>query len=261
VDAIPAILVINTEGREIGRFYLFREHWKFIEEVKNCKEADNNLKKAESILAQKKDSAEGLYLRGLGRIYKRKAEEAKSDWKKVAEKEPKGEQTKWVRKALYKLAQIAQVEKNMDVRDTYYKKLIGADPKNESGLAIEAHYTLGISAMVGKDTELMKKHFEAARTLDPQDKAGFADDIAFAGAIAPYYKRDFKAAAGGIEKFIEKYKESELVPKAKFQLAVCCYYLKDKAKAIDIVEKLLKNHPGVLISKKAEKLLKRLKKQ
>ncbi len=260
IDEIPVILVITPEGREVGRFYGFLPPGKFIEAVKDCTAAEENLKKGQKLLSEDPKSAKGLYLRGLGRFCKRKAEEAKADLKKVAAQEPEGDNKYYVRAALWKLAQIAQSENDNKVRDSYLEKLVAADPKNESGFVVEVLYTLGVSAMVKKDIALMKERFKAAMALDPEDRAGFADDIAFAEAFAPFYARKFKEAAANLEEFIKNHEKSELLPKAYYQMAICCYYLKDRAKTASVLGKLVEKYPRSPEAQKAEKLLKRLKK-
>jgi pentatricopeptide repeat protein len=137
--------------------------------------------------------------------------------------------------------------------------LVEIDSKNESGHFLEACFQLGLSER--RNPGEMKKYFDKIRKLDPQDKSGYADKMAYAEALAPFYSKDYKTVAANLEKFIKKYSKSALVPKAYFYMANCYLKARDVSKAIEAFEKLVKEYPDTSEAKKAGARLKKLKKQ
>lgn len=266
IKYLPTMLILTPEGREIGRFGDFYPPQVFIEKLNECAAAEDNLKKARELLSKDPESEQGLFLNALGNLYKDgKLADACSDFEKLAQKELTQANKACIFKAVWMLADTARLRFDKKTwvkeRNKYLGKLVEIDAKNESGHLIQALYKLGASAMVQKDTVLMKKHFDRIRELDPQDNSGYADDMAYAQAYAPYYSKDYRSAAANLEKFIQKYGKSELAPAACSKLAVCWYRAKEKQKAIEALEKLLRDYPQAKEVDSARKWLKRLKKK
>jgi len=271
ITVLPTMVVMTPEGREIGRFGDFYPPKEFIVLIAECAAADDNLKKAEKLLAadpqnpQNPQNPQGLFFRALGNLYKvGKLEETFADLDKLVKMEPDGDTRLLVCEALWKLSSLEsrRVDKKtaIEARNRHLERLVQIDPQNDSGHLLDASYTLGVSAMALKKADEMNRHFDRIKKLDPQDKSGYDDDIAFAKAMAPFYKREFKTAAEALRKFIAGYAGSTLLPKAYVQLSVCWYRAKEKDKAIETLEKLLKEFPEAKEIESARKWLKRLKK-
>ncbi len=264
VKYLPTMLVLTPEGKELGRFGGFFPPDKFVETIKECTASDNNLEKAGKLLEKDSGSAEGLYLRALGNIYKKdKLNEAFADLDKLAAKEIIEKNRIYVCGALWKLAEKASQRYDAKTRQKrktdYLEKLVKADPKNESGRVPEALYLLGVASL--RTPDKMKEYFDRLKKLDPNDKSGLADDAAFAQSLAPYYEREYAKAAGNLEQFIKEHADSELAPQAYSKMAVCHYRAKDVDKTIATLEKLIEKYPKSKEAESAAKWLEQLKKR
>lgn len=269
VEFMPTMLILTSEGRETGRFEDFHPPADFIRKLGECAAAEKNLKKAAALLTENPESAEGLYLRAAGYLYKTgEMEKTFENLDKLALLKPEKESRIYVCKGLLMLAEIADKRhgkksqpnspSSLSERSKLLKRIVEIDPKNETGQTVEALYRLGVSQI--RNAEEMRKFFDRVRAFDPRDTSGYADDMAFAESMAPFYAKDYKTAASLLEDFTGKYAKSELVPSAYFQTARCYYYAKDKNKAAEVLEKLLREYPKAKEANSARSLLKRLQK-
>jgi outer membrane protein assembly factor BamD (BamD/ComL family) len=264
VPGMPVMLILTSEGREVGRFGGFHPPDKFIEKLNECRAVDVNLAKAAKLLDENPKNAEGLYLRAVANLYRNgKEKEAFKDLDILSGMALTEQNKIHVFKAIWKLAQTSGVrfEKRMAAkeRNKYLETLVKKDEKNESGRIPEALYLLGLSSL--RDAAKMKQYFDKARKTDPQNKSGFADDIAFVEALAPYYSKNYASAATNLKGFIDKFKESNLVPQAYAKLALCQYRAKEKQKTMETLEKLIKEFPESREAGPARKWLEKLKKK
>ncbi|MBW2993669.1 tetratricopeptide repeat protein [Candidatus Woesearchaeota archaeon] len=263
IKYMPTMLILTPGGKELGRFVGFYAPDRFIEILNECVSADDNLQEAKKILSGNAESAQGLYLRVLGNLYKEgKHKDAFADLDRLAKMKVTETNKKYVLDALWRLAGFSVKRLDSKIRAEEKKKhlqrLVELDKKNESSHVFEALYHLGISEM--RNPEKMKEYFDKLRKLDSEDKSGFADNMAFAEAIAPYYSKEYKKAAANLENFVKKYADSEIAPKAYAQLAVCWYRAKEKDKTIDVLETLIKKFPDTKEAAAAKKWLTRLRK-
>lgn len=264
VQFMPTIAVLAADGSEVGRFTGFYPPDEFVEKLSECASADENLKKAKDLLEKEGESAEGLYLRALGSLYKKdKLNEAFSDFDKAAAKEADEKSRNYICCALWKLAETAHLRFDVKTRQKqraeYLEKLVKTDPANTSGLVPKALYQLGLGNL--RNSQEMKKYFDKLKKIDPEDRSGLADDAAFAEALAPYYSKEYGKAAGGIEEFMKKHPGSKLVPQAYSKIALCYYRAKDVEKAMKSLEELVEKYPNSREAEPAAKWLEQLRKQ
>ncbi len=88
----------------------------------------------------------------------------------------------------------------------------------------------------------LKKYPEAIESfqtyLKSGDSARFGDDALLKLAVAQSKQEQPKAAQEAFERLLREHPKSDLLPQAQYQLAECCYDLKQYAKAIDNYRKV-----------------------
>ena len=85
--------------------------------------------------------------------------------------------------------------------------------------------------------------FEKAAYLDPKDAMGIADDLYLIKAM-PKSPKGVTASEKKLAAFAEKFPKSDLRTKAAFiQAELNAYYLNDTAKAAEVLNQALKQHP------------------
>jgi len=268
VEGMPTLMLISAKGEEIGRFGGFKPPEEFLKAIEECLISMDNIKKGAELLEKNKEDAKGLYLRALGYLYQRgKEAELFKDLDKLAALKPDENNKTFICKGLKILSDNLSKRpgrikpKTIEAAEKEYSapliKIIEVDPENKIGETVHALYKLGVASV--RDANKRKEYFDKLKKLDPQDKSGYADDIAFVEALAPFYKRDYKETAENLQAFIEKHKSSKLVPKALFQLANCWYRLKEKGKCAEVLEKLINEYPDSGLIDSAKKVLKRVK--
>ena len=266
---MPTLMLISAKGEEIGRFGGFKPPEEFLKAVKECLVSLDNIKKGAELLEKNKEDAKGLYMRALGNLYQRgKATELFKDLDKLAALKPDENNKAFICKGLRMLSDnlskrpgrvkpktIEAAEKEFS---TPLLRIVEIDPDNKTGETVHALYKLGIASV--RDADKKKEYFDKLKKLDPEDKYGYADNIDFVMALAPFFKRDYRKTAENLQTFMDKHKSSKLIPKALFQLANCWYRLKEKAKCAEVLEKLIKEYPDSGLTESAKKILKRVNK-
>jgi len=254
VESMPTMMFITTEGREIGRFGAFKPPADFVRALSECVSSSDNIEKGKKLLAGDPKNAEGLYLLALGYLYQKgRSDSVIENIEKLKKLDVNKDNKVFICRGLKILSKIKK-----EAFSEALLKIVEIDPENESGETIHALYMLGI--LKRTNSEQMKGFFEKLRKLDPDDKHGYDDDMAFAEALIPYYKKDYKKTIKNLKDFMDKYKNSELASKALLQIASCWYRAKEKDKCIEELDRLLKQYPDSGEAGSAKALLKRLKK-
>jgi TolA-binding protein len=266
---MPTLMLISAEGEEIGRFGGFKPPEEFMQALKECRNSLDNIKTGGELLDKNKEDAKGLYLRALGNLYQReKISELFKDLDKLTALKPDETNKAFICKGLRMLSENISKRpgrvkpETAEAAEKEFEapllKIVEIDPGNESGETVHALYRLGVASV--RDQEKKKGYFDKLKKLDPQDKYGYADNMAFVEALAPFYKRDYRKTAENLQVFVENNKSSELVPKALFQLANCWYRLGEKSKCAEVLEKLIEGYPDSNLVDSAKKVLERVKK-
>ncbi len=93
----------------------------------------------------------------------------------------------------------------------------------------------------------LKKYPEAVQSFRNYLKSGdterFGDDALLKLAVAQSKQKQPKAAQAAFVRLLREHPQSDLLPQAQYQLAECCYDLKQYGKAIDNYQKVAERQP------------------
>ena len=174
------------------------------------------------------------------------------------------------------LGEAMRVARQYERAEKEFKKAAELDADNEKGAKARALFDLAelyTLFMPAKDAEVKERAEKVLETLKELEKLdpkflGLETEVSLmrlmAGLMAKMEEKDPKERAGELRKelgaYLEKYPKTRYGALLKLHLAQANYTLGDKNKAIEWLERIVKEHPGTeeaYISKRALDRLKR----
>jgi|GEM_PF-3226182 len=190
--------------------------------------------------------------------------------------------------AHYKLADALRKLAKIEDALKHYEKVIELDKENQKGLKVKALFRLGegllVKARRNEFVEALKKaeeKFKEVEKLDAEKKGGFADRIEFYRLVAKVSKtitmdrrgkvsllagkkpEDAKQCGEELSSFAQKYPDSEYAPSALYQSLLLYEAVEDYAKAVEQLDKLLKDYSDTQVAfaakQRKEELMEKVK--
>jgi outer membrane protein assembly factor BamD (BamD/ComL family) len=125
--------------------------------------------------------------------------------------------------------------------ETYYNKIIQADPENKQGYSDSAMFWIGQMKTRAKKYAEAEATFVQFRATYPQ--SGLAEDALFEVAKARRGAEKYDDAVAGFREFLKTYPQSKLAEDAEIYIAFCYDKKGDKDEALRLYKKFLTDHP------------------
>ena len=171
VRGIPTIVLLDAEEKELGRMVGYKPPEDFIATLTGIRDADLEIDEGKKkIEADASDPAGHLQV-AKGFLAKGKTDDAKKNFEKAIELDPKNEKGA-AAEAIEKLAGICVDSRDYAKAVEYAKKLDELDPENKKGLAIKAAEMLSAYYGAQRNIEKAVEYADKVIKLDPENKAG-----------------------------------------------------------------------------------------
>ncbi len=142
---------------------------------------------------------------------------------------------------LYQVAEKYAARKKYTEAETYYQRIISADPKNEQGYTDTTMMAFGEMQSRAKQYDAAKATFK--KLLESFPNSELADDALYNMAVTSRRAEKYDEAINGFKMFMTVYPNSELVPDAEIYIAFSHAKKGDTAEAIRLYQKFLVDRP------------------
>lgn len=142
---------------------------------------------------------------------------------------------------LYQVAEKYAGRKKYAEAETYYQKIITADPKNQQGYSDTAMMALGEMQSRAKQFDAAKATFK--KLMESFPESGLTDDALYNMAVTSRRAEKYDEAINGFKMFLIAYPGSELAPDAEIYIAFSNAKKGDTAEAVRLYQKFLIDRP------------------